>query len=52
MSKFKKLQHKLQSEGYSKQSATKIAASIGDKKYGKEGMAEKAAEARKSNDNA
>ncbi|MEL5850086.1 MAG: hypothetical protein U7M05_12105 [Candidatus Igneacidithiobacillus chanchocoensis] len=44
MSKFKKFVRKLQSEGYSKESATKIAAKVGDKKYGAEEMARKAAE--------
>jgi hypothetical protein len=50
MSKFQKFVKKLQAEGYSKESATKIAAKEGDKKYGVEGMAEKSAEARKENE--
>lgn len=50
MSKFSKFVRKLQEEGYSKESATKIAAKEGDKKYGVEEMAEKSAEARKENE--
>jgi hypothetical protein len=46
MSKFAKFVAKLRSEGYSEESATKIAASEGDKKYGVEAMARKSAEAR------
>ena len=47
MSKFSELVAKLEKKGHSKDSATKIAASIGDKKYGAEAMAKKAAAARK-----
>ena len=47
MSKFKKFQQKLEREGYSEKSAKRIAAVEGAKKYGWEGMAEKAAEARR-----
>ena len=46
-SNFKKLSNKLQRQGKSKESANKIAASIWIKKYGKAGMARKAAAARK-----
>ena len=46
-SNFKKLSNKLQRQGKSKESANKIAASIGIKKYGKADMAKKAAAARK-----
>jgi hypothetical protein len=42
MSKFSKFVAKLRREGYSKDSATRIAASEGDKKYGVEAMARKA----------
>lgn len=45
---FDKLTHKLEGKGNSAESAKKIAAVIGEKKYGKEGMAHKAAKARKS----
>ena len=47
MSKFKKLVGELQKEGKSEDSAKKIAYSIGAKKYGKAGMAKKAAAGRK-----
>lgn len=50
MSKFKKFTEKLRAEGYSKESAQRIAAAEGDKKYGKEVMAEKSAESRKENE--
>jgi hypothetical protein len=43
ISKFKQLQNKLQKEGHSASSAAAIAATIGRKKYGKAGMARKAA---------
>lgn len=38
MSKFKQLEGKLESKGYSADSSAKIAASVGDKKYGKKVM--------------
>ena len=41
---FDKLEHKLEEEGKSKESAEKIAGAIGEKKYGKEGMEKKAEE--------
>lgn len=44
---FKKLQGKLQKQGNSKAAAGAIAASIGQKKYGKAGMAKKAAAGKK-----
>lgn len=44
---FKNLEKKLEAKGKSKESAGKIAAAIGDKKYGKKGMAKKAAAGRK-----
>lgn len=47
MNAFKIMVRKLMEKGHSKESATKIAAAIGRKKYGAEGMAEKAAAARK-----
>jgi len=47
MSRFKKLVGELQKEGKSEDSARKIAYSIGAKKYGKAGMAKKAAAGRK-----
>lgn len=47
MSKFAKLVEKLVAKGYSHESATRIAASAGDKKYGAHQMAEKAAASRK-----
>lgn len=47
MSAFAILVKKLMDKGHSKESATKIAAAIGRKKYGAHGMAEKAAAARK-----
>ena len=46
-SKFNKLVGQLKKKGYSQSSAQKIAYSIGVKKYGKAGMARKAAAARK-----
>jgi hypothetical protein len=45
-SKFSKFRAKLQREGYSRKSATKIAAVEGAKKYGWEGMAERSAASR------
>lgn len=48
MSKFSELVAKLEKKGYSKDYATKIAAKVGDEKYGKEGMAKKSAAARES----
>ncbi|MGH9436396.1 MAG: hypothetical protein ACRD22_00525 [Terriglobia bacterium] len=47
MSKFAKFVAKLRAEGYSKESARKIAAKAGDEKYGAEEMARRSAEARK-----
>ena len=47
MSKFKKLVGELQKQGKSEESAKKIAYSIGAKKYGKAGMARKAAAGRR-----
>lgn len=47
MSKFKKLQVKLEREGKSKDAAADIAGAIGIKKFGKKGMAKKAALGRK-----
>lgn len=47
MSAFKKLQGKLEAKGNSKKDAAAIAASIGRKKYGKKGMAKKAAAGRR-----
>ena len=46
MSKFGELVGKLEKEGDSEGYATKIAAKVGDEKYGKEAMAKKAAAAR------
>jgi hypothetical protein len=46
-SNFKKLSNKIQRQWKSKESADRIAASIWIKKYGKAGMARKAAAARK-----
>lgn len=47
-SKFKKLQGKIErKEGYSKERAGAIAASIGRKKYGAAGMAKKSAAGRR-----
>jgi hypothetical protein len=48
MSAFSQFVGKLEKKGYSKDSATKIAAKVGDEKYGKSGMAKKAAAARES----
>ncbi len=45
---FKKFSSSLQKKGYSKKSANAIAASVGRKKYGKEGMAKKAAAGRRA----
>lgn len=42
MSKFKELVAKLEKKGYSQDSAKRIAASAGFKKYGKAGMEAKA----------
>jgi hypothetical protein len=50
MSKFSKFVAKLRAEGYSKESSRKIAAAEGDKKYGAEEMARKAAESRKAHE--
>lgn len=50
VSKFSKFVAKLRAEGYSKESARKIAAKAGDEKYGKEEMARKAAESRKEHE--
>ena len=47
MSAFKRLVNKLVQEGNSLESARKIAYSIGVNKYGKSGMAKKAAAGRK-----
>jgi hypothetical protein len=47
MSKFSKFVAKLRTEGYSKESARKIAAKVGNEKYGAEEMARRAAESRK-----
>lgn len=48
MSKFSKLSSKIQKkQGLSKESANAITYSIGVKKYGKEGMAKKAAAGRR-----
>jgi hypothetical protein len=47
MSKFSKFVAKLRAKGYSKESARKIAAKVGDEKYGAEEMARRAAESRK-----
>ena len=47
MGAFKKLESKLEKKGYSKKSAGAIAYSAGAKKYGKEGMAKKAAAGRR-----
>lgn len=47
MSNFKKLSKKIQKQWHSKEEADKITASIGIKKYGKAGMARKAAAWRK-----
>ncbi|MDE2105119.1 MAG: hypothetical protein KGL39_48270 [Patescibacteria group bacterium] len=50
MSKFKIMENKLEKkDGYSEESATKIAAKIGREKYGAEGMAKKVAASRKRN---
>lgn len=48
-SKFQKMVGKLEKKGNSAESATKIAAAIGRKKYGAEGMAKKAAASRRRN---
>lgn len=45
--RFKKMENKLEKKGYSKESATKIAASIGRKKYGDEKMQKMAAAGKK-----
>lgn len=50
MSKFQKLCDKLEKKGYSRESAVRIAASCGRKKYGAEGMAKKAAASRERNE--
>jgi len=50
MSKFSKFAAKLRAEGYSKESSRKIAAKVGDEKYGADEMARKAAESRKENE--
>lgn len=46
-SKFKKMEHHVEREGHSETSARKIAAAIGRRKFGKKGMAKKAAAGRK-----
>jgi hypothetical protein len=46
-SKFSKFRAHLEREGYSRNSATRIAASEGAKRYGWEGMAERAAASRR-----
>ena len=46
-SKFKRLSRKIQKKGKSKASADRIAAAIGRKKYGRAGMARKAAAGRR-----
>lgn len=46
MSKFKKLEQKLESKGKSKEQADGIAAKVGFKKFGKRGMEAKAAAGR------
>tara|TARA_R100000935_G_C2692271_1_gene106968 strand:- start:313 stop:462 length:150 start_codon:yes stop_codon:yes gene_type:complete len=48
MSKFKRLAAKLRRQGKSASAANAIAASIGIKKYGKAGMAAKAAAGRRN----
>lgn len=50
MSKFSKFVAKLRAEGYSKESARKIAATEGDKKYGAEEMARRAAQSRREHE--
>lgn len=50
MSKFQKMVVKLEGKGYSHETAVKIAASIGRKKYGASGMAKKSEAARKRNE--
>jgi hypothetical protein len=47
LSKFKKLQMSLERKGYSKDAAGAIAYKVGVAKYGKKGMAKKAALGRK-----
>lgn len=47
VSKFKQMVGKLKKTGKSQESAEKIAAYIGRKKYGKKGMAKKAAAGRR-----
>ena len=49
-SAFKKLEEKLESEGKSKEQAGGIAYKVGAEKYGKAGMAKKAAEGRRAKD--
>jgi hypothetical protein len=46
-SRFKAMTDKLQKQGKSKESAQKIAASIGQKKYGKQDMAKASAAGKK-----
>ena len=46
MSAFKKFEGKLEKEGYGKKAAGAIAYSAGRKKYGRKGMARKAARGR------
>lgn len=46
--RFKKLSQKIQKEGYDKQQAKAIAASVGRKKYGAKKMASMAAKGRKN----
>lgn len=47
---FKKLEHEIEGEGKSKESAEKIAAAAGREKYGEKGMEEKAAAGRKDSE--
>lgn len=49
-SAFKELEHKLEGEGKSKESAGAIAYTVGKEKYGKAGMERKAEAAKKSED--
>jgi hypothetical protein len=47
-SKFKEVQHKIEGEGHSKESAAKITAAIGRKEIGQKAMTERSVAARKS----
>lgn len=51
-SRFKKFTEKLRAEGYGKDSARRIAAVEGAKKYGWHGMAERAAHSREAKERA